>query len=82
MTSVLAIGNFSVSDQAARLDQLENGTISGAGLDVSMNEPDIDPRFLKPNNVVPQPHEGSATEETRAAMEHSTTRHARARKGK
>ncbi len=62
------VARGSVVDEAALLDALEQGRIRGAGIDVMLNEPDIDPRFLKLDNVVLQPHQGSATTETRAAM--------------
>ncbi len=62
------IARGSVVDEAALLDALEQNRIRGAGLDVFNNEPDIDPRFLKLENVVLQPHQGSATGETRRAM--------------
>lgn len=55
-------------DEAALLDALEQGRIAGAGLDVFLHEPDIDPRFYALPNVVIQPHQGSGTVETRRAM--------------
>ena len=55
-------------DEAALLDALEAGRIGGAGLDVFLNEPAIDPRFLSLENVVLQPHQGSGSVETRTAM--------------
>lgn len=55
-------------DEAALLDALEQGRIVGAGLDVFLNEPDIDPRFAALDNVVLQPHQGSGTRETRRDM--------------
>ena len=55
-------------DEAALLDALEAGSIGGAGLDVFEGEPALNPRFAKLNNVLLQPHVGSATFETRAAM--------------
>ena len=55
-------------DEEALLQALEARTIAGAGLDVFWNEPRIDPRFARLDNVVLQPHLGSATTETRRAM--------------
>ncbi|MCR9110230.1 MAG: 2-hydroxyacid dehydrogenase [Rhodobacteraceae bacterium] len=62
------ISRGSTVDEAALLDALEIGAIAGAGLDVFRNEPKIDPRFYDLPNVVIQPHQGSGTVETRAAM--------------
>lgn len=62
------IARGSVVDEAALLHSLENGVIKGAGLDVYLNEPNIDPRFMKLKNVVVLPHVGSGTFETRKAM--------------
>ncbi len=62
------IARGSVVDEAALLHSLENGVIKGAGLDVFLNEPKIDARFAKLNNVVLLPHIGSATLDTRKAM--------------
>ncbi|ETX29307.1 2-hydroxyacid dehydrogenase [Roseivivax isoporae] len=55
-------------DEAAMLDALETGRLGGAALDVFLNEPDIDPRFFAIPSVVIQPHQGSGSAETRAAM--------------
>jgi len=55
-------------DELALLDALEAGTIGGAGLDVFEGEPALNPRFTRLNNVVLQPHVGSATMETRVEM--------------
>lgn len=62
------VARGSVVDEAALLHALEKGVIKGAGLDVYLNEPNPDPRFAKLNNVVLQPHVGSATFETRRGM--------------
>ena len=62
------IARGSVVDEGALLHSLEKGVIKGAGLDVYLNEPKIDERFLKLQNVVLLPHIGSGTLDTRKAM--------------
>ena len=65
---VINISRGTTVDEGALLDALEAGEIAGAGLDVYENEPNIDPRFLKLDTVVLQPHQGSGSVETRTAM--------------
>ncbi|SES07252.1 Lactate dehydrogenase [Tranquillimonas rosea] len=65
---IVNISRGSTIDEYALLGALEKGTIRGAALDVFRNEPGIDPRFLALDNVLLQPHQGSATIETRQAM--------------
>lgn len=65
---VINISRGTTIDEAALLEALEQGKIYGAGLDVFVGEPKIDPRFYALDNVVIQPHQGSGTVETRAAM--------------
>jgi lactate dehydrogenase-like 2-hydroxyacid dehydrogenase len=57
-----------VVDEDALFDALDSGHLAAAGLDVYHNEPKLDPRFLKYENIVLAPHLGSATDGTRAAM--------------
>jgi len=57
-----------VIDETALADLIEVGRIAGAGLDVFENEPTINPKLLKLDNVVLIPHMGSATLESRTAM--------------
>ncbi|PZW48712.1 D-3-phosphoglycerate dehydrogenase [Humitalea rosea] len=61
------VSRGTVVDEAALLAALNSGAIAAAGLDVFLNEPDIDPGFLLPH-VVLQPHNASGTIETRNAM--------------
>jgi len=65
---LINVARGSVVDEEALLTALENKTIAGAALDVFWNEPNINPRFFKLENVVLHPHGGSGTVETRAAM--------------
>lgn len=55
-------------DELALLDALESRRLAGAALDVFEGEPALNPRFLALDNVLIQPHHGSATVETRKAM--------------
>ena len=55
-------------DEAALLDALETGKLGALATDVFLSEPNIDPRFLKLDNVLLQPHQSSGTVETRKAM--------------
>ena len=57
-----------IVDEKKLTDLLVSGSIAGAGLDVYENEPEIDKRLRKLNNVVLLPHIGSATIEGRVAM--------------
>ena len=65
---LINISRGSVIDENVLLDVLEKRKIYGAGLDVFLEEPNIDQRYLKLDNVFIQPHQASATIETRKAM--------------
>lgn len=65
---IVNISRGSTIDERAMLAALEAGRLAGAALDVFRDEPAIDPRFLTLENVLPLPHIGSATIETRAEM--------------
>ena len=65
---IVNISRGSTIDEEAMLAALGSGRLRGAALDVFRGEPDIDPRFLVQANVLPLPHIGSATVETRGAM--------------
>ena len=66
--AVINISRAQNIDEEALLDALEAGTLGGAGLDVFEGEPHVNPRFTALDNVVMQPHIGSATVETRKGM--------------
>ncbi len=65
---LINISRGSVVDENSLLDVLEKKTIYGAGLDVFLEEPNIDPKYLNLDNVFIQPHQASGTIETRKAM--------------
>ncbi|NYT40206.1 D-glycerate dehydrogenase [Sphingomonas sp. R-74633] len=57
-----------IVDQEALVAALSEGRIAGAGLDVYVGEPAVDPRLIALDNVVLLPHLGSATFEGREDM--------------
>ena len=65
---LINVGRGSVVDQNAMINALKNNVISGAGLDVFENEPNVPEDLMHLNNVVLLPHIGSATIETRYEM--------------
>ena len=62
------ISRGSVIDEDALVAALTEGRIGGAGLDVFVNEPEVPEALLTMDNVVLQPHQGSATVRTCKAM--------------
>ena len=65
---LINIARGSVVDEAALIAALRDQKIAGAGLDVFDDEPRVPDALLAFDNVVVQPHVGSATVETRRAM--------------
>lgn len=65
---LINISRASNIDEEALLNALENRTLGSAALDVFEGEPNLNPRFLKLDNVLLQPHQASGTIETRKAM--------------
>jgi lactate dehydrogenase-like 2-hydroxyacid dehydrogenase len=62
------IARGSVVDEAALVELLREGKLGGAGLDVFADEPRVPEALFAMDHVVLQPHVGSATHPTRAAM--------------
>ncbi len=62
------VARGAVVDEDALVEALKSGKLGGAGLDVFVNEPNVPPALFAMDNVVLQPHVGSATFETRRAM--------------
>jgi len=65
---LINISRASNIDEEALLEALGSGALGSAALDVFEAEPKLDPRFLKLDNVLVQPHHASGTIETRKAM--------------
>ena len=63
------VARGTVVDEEALIGALAHGRLGAAGLDVLAREPQVDPRVARLPNVVLTPHAGSATRETREAME-------------
>jgi lactate dehydrogenase-like 2-hydroxyacid dehydrogenase len=62
------IARGSVVDQVALVEFLLDGQLGGAGLDVFNDEPRVPEKLFSVPHIVLQPHQGSATADTRAAM--------------
>lgn len=75
---LINIARGSVVDEAALVQALADGRIKGAGLDVFADEPHVPEVLVKMDNVVLQPHQASATNETRDAMADLVVRNLRA----
>ena len=65
---VVNISRGSVIDEPAMVELLQQGKLGGAGLDVFDQEPKVPQALFAMENVVLQPHVGSATHPTRKAM--------------
>jgi lactate dehydrogenase-like 2-hydroxyacid dehydrogenase len=66
--TIVNIARGSVIDEAAMIEALKSGKLGAAGLDVFDKEPAVPAELLALENVVVQPHVGSATHPTRTAM--------------
>jgi hydroxypyruvate reductase len=62
------VARGSVVDEQALVKCLQDGALGGAALDVFEEEPRVPEALFAMDNVVLQPHVGSATHETRTAM--------------
>jgi len=62
------VARGAVVDEDALVAALTSGKLGGAGLDVFANEPQVPDVLFGMDNVVLEPHVGSATNETRRAM--------------
>ena len=65
---LINVARGSVVDEEALVFALLEGRLGGAGLDVFADEPRVPESLCRLDNVVLQPHQGSATVETRMAM--------------
>jgi lactate dehydrogenase-like 2-hydroxyacid dehydrogenase len=71
---LINIARGSVVDEPELVAALAEGRLAGAGLDVFAAEPRVPEQLLSLDNVVLLPHVGSASVQTRAAMEQLTLR--------
>lgn len=67
---LINISRGSVVDEPALIDALASARLGAAGLDVFAEEPEVPADLIAMDNVVLQPHQGSACVETRDAMGH------------
>ena len=66
---LINIGRGSTVDDVALVEALQDGRLGGAALDVFADEPNVPEELLKmTDNVILQPHQASATHDTRRAM--------------
>ena len=65
---VINTSRGSTVEDEALIKALQNNKIYAAGLDVFINEPNVDERYLKLDNCFLLPHIGSSNYETRDAM--------------
>jgi hydroxypyruvate reductase len=65
---LINVSRGTVVDEPALVDALVAGRLGAAGLDVFANEPQVPEALIELDTVVLQPHQGSATVETRQAM--------------
>ncbi len=65
---LINVARGSVIEEPALVEALVAGRLGAAGLDVFATEPNIPEALLALDNVVLQPHQASATWETRDAM--------------
>jgi len=66
--TLINVSRGSVVDEEAVVSALLEGRLGAAGLDVFADEPNVPEALMSMDNVVLQPHQGSATVETRRAM--------------
>jgi lactate dehydrogenase-like 2-hydroxyacid dehydrogenase len=66
--TLINVARGSVVDEPALIRALAEGRLGHAALDVFDNEPHVAPALLALPNVIVQPHQGSATIETRTAI--------------
>ena len=66
--TLINVARGSVVDEPALIAGVQEGRLGHAALDVFDNEPHVAPALLALPNVIVQPHQGSATIETRTAI--------------
>jgi lactate dehydrogenase-like 2-hydroxyacid dehydrogenase len=66
--TLINVARGSIVDETALVEALQSGCLGGAALDVFAHEPNVPDALKGRDNAILQPHQGSGTQQCRAAM--------------